>query len=92
MKFSECPVKFLGIFVGYDNEICEKLNWNNKINKMETTLRLWRKRNLTLFGKVTVVNILCFSKLIYNCILLHDPEAIILSIKKKTRPKGALVP
>ena len=75
MKFSESPVKCLGIYVGYDNEKCEKLNWNNKIIKRK--LLSGYGKNMTVFSKVMVVNILCFSKLIYNSMLLPVSEAII---------------
>ena len=32
----------------------EKLNWENKIEKMNNLLLLWTKRNLTIIGKILI--------------------------------------
>ena len=37
---------------------------------MESILKLLEKRNLTVFGKVIIVNTLCLPKIMYNCMLL----------------------
>ena len=49
---------------------------------MEDIIKVWEKRNLTIFGKVVVVNILCFPKVIYNCMLLPVPKVVIEKIEK----------
>ena len=39
--------------------------------------RLLKKLNIIMFGKVAVVNIWCFRKVIYNCMLLPVPKEVI---------------
>ena len=39
-----------------------KLNWDDKIEKLKRILDNWRKRNLTFFGKVTVLKSLALSQ------------------------------
>ena len=73
---NEC-LKCLGIYVGNNKEKCMELNWNDKIRKMKNILKIWEKRPLTIFGKVVLVNTLCLSKIINNCLLLPVPENII---------------
>jgi hypothetical protein len=34
IKWTDKPVKTLGIYFGHDKEECERLNWENKIEKM----------------------------------------------------------
>ena len=51
---------FVGIYFGHDKEECEKLNWENKIEKMNNLLLLWSKRNLTIFREN-------FDNQIFNC-------------------------
>jgi hypothetical protein len=46
---------FVGIYFGHDKEECEKLNWENKIEKMNNLLLLWSKRNLTILGKILII-------------------------------------
>jgi hypothetical protein len=35
IKWTDKPVKTLGIYFGHDKEECERLNWENKIEKNE---------------------------------------------------------
>ena len=49
---------------------------------MESTLKLWEKQILTIFGKVTIVNSLCLTKVLYNCILLVLPKRDVVKIEK----------
>jgi hypothetical protein len=52
IKLTDKPVKTLGIYFGHNKEECEKLNWENKIEKMNNLLLLWTKRNPTILGKI----------------------------------------
>ena len=76
------PIKCLGLYLGTNSTLCEQLNWNKKIDLFENTLLNWKRRKLSLFGKVTVINMLAISKLIYNFTLLHVPEWVIDRIEK----------
>jgi hypothetical protein len=51
-KWYEKPIKTLGVYFGNNKEECEKLNWENKIDKMNTLFFSWGKRNLTILGKI----------------------------------------
>jgi hypothetical protein len=44
------PIKSLGIYFGNNNEECQKLNWENKIEKMNKLFCAWGKRNLSILG------------------------------------------
>jgi hypothetical protein len=39
----EKPIKTLGVYFGNNKEDCEKLNWENKIDKMNTLFFSWGK-------------------------------------------------
>jgi hypothetical protein len=43
-KEPKIPVKTLGIYFGHDKEECERLNWENKIEKINNLLHLWTNR------------------------------------------------
>ena len=55
VNFKTIPVKFLGIYVGNDPEKCKEKNWDEKFKKIKTTLLLWKRRDLTIFGKITII-------------------------------------
>jgi hypothetical protein len=67
-------VKCLGVYLGHDKEICYTGNWTNKLEKLERILSVWKRRNLTIFGKCTIVNTLAISKLVYNAFILPNPK------------------
>ena len=94
IKWTNDPVKILGIYVGGMDEDCERLNWESRISSLEKTLHTWKQRNLTLFGKVIVVKVLALPQLVYTASnttvpdnILHQIERLIFNfIWKPTEP------
>ena len=63
----------------YDPERAKKLNLEDKIATLEKTLNSWKRRKLTLIGKIHIVKTLGLSKRIYS--------ASVLAITKHTVEK-----
>ena len=77
-------VKTLGIFFLNDETKMVELNLETRIKEMKTILQKWKRRNLTLLGKVTVIKMLALPILTYPLINLPDPTAnTIKSINKE---------
>ena len=53
--------------------MCYHHNWTSKLEKLERIFSVWKRRNLTFFGKCTIVNTLALSKHIYNAFILPNP-------------------
>ena len=70
------PIKALGIFFSYDSDKANELNFVEKIRNLEKVLNSWKRRNLTLYGKINIVKTLGLSKLIYNASVLVIPEQL----------------
>ena len=51
IKWTNKPIKTLGIYYCHDYIECEKLNWQNKIEKMNSLFLSWSKRHLSILGK-----------------------------------------
>ena len=51
IRWTDKPVKALGIYFGHDKLQCEKLNWEPKIENMKSLIKTWEKRKLTMVGK-----------------------------------------
>ncbi|CAC5385391.1 TLR4 [Mytilus coruscus] len=64
LQIQKCEnvTKVLGIYVGKDKELCELLNWKDKIKKIKTILFFWNKRDLTLPGRATALTSLIMSR------------------------------
>ncbi len=65
ITFTDKPIKCLGIYLGYSEAECVRLNWREKINSIERLLANWKKRDLTIFGKTAIIKALAISKIIH---------------------------
>lgn len=66
--------KVLGVKFSTDIDQIVHLNFENKLTEIRRLLMLWSKRNLTPFGKITVIKTLALSKLVHLFITLPDPS------------------
>ena len=75
-------VQILGIYLGPNEELCERINWKPKIQKLKCLINLWKERKLTLNGKATVWNTLLTSRLWYIINVIPVPQWVELEIQK----------
>ena len=73
LHWSDGPITILGIEFSTDIEEIFKSNYKKVIIKMENLVKLWRMRDLTLYGKNTVLKSLIISQLIYVSSVLPFP-------------------
>ena len=64
----------------YSPDILEMvtINFENKLNEMKKVLNDWSRRNLTPFGRITVIKSLVISKITHLLMNLPDPEESFL--------------
>ena len=58
INWTDKPIKLLGIYIGNNNEESQKLNWENKIEKLNKLFCAWGKRNLSILGKNLIIKLL----------------------------------
>ncbi len=75
------PIKSLGIYFSKNTIVSNKLNWDDKLEKLKRILDNWRKRNLTLFGKVTVIKSLALSQIMYTAAVIYTPDWVVKQIR-----------
>ena len=77
LKWSTEPVKVLGVYVGYDKDKCNDLNWEPRLKKLENTFNSWKMRNLTPIGKIQIIKTFGLSNLIYLASILDVPLTVV---------------
>jgi exonuclease III len=82
ITFTNDAVKCLGVYVGHNKEECYNKNFIDKCNSLEKILNVWKKRYLTMYGRVLIIKTLGISKLTYIFSILHVPEEIIKIVDK----------
>jgi hypothetical protein len=82
IKWPKTPIRYLGIYIGNNENDCQKINWTNKIEKMQKLLDSWRTRKLTIQGKILVVKSLATPQLSFSASHLPIPDGIIKVINR----------
>ena len=65
------PINILGVTLHYDERILQELNYAPLLEKTTNILRSWRKRNLSLIGKIQIINTLVASLFVYKMTVLR---------------------
>ena len=79
----EDTIKILGIHYSYNKQLDENdENFKKYIAKIENVLKLWRARNLSLEGKITVFKSLALSKITHLALVKTIPPSIIDQLNK----------
>ena len=60
-------VHSLGIFFSYDTDSVIQKNFMDRAKEFKQILDMWRQRDLSLIGKITILKSLAFSIIIYQC-------------------------
>jgi len=76
-------IRYLGIYVGYDETETYKRNWIDKLEMFQKTLDCWRTRQLTLFGRIAIIKTLGLAKLTYCATMLPVPLEVCEKLDKK---------
>ena len=75
-------VKILCIHFSYNKKIENEENFIKLIKKIENVLKIWRIRNLTVQGKITIFKTLAISKVIHLALVTIVPQVIIDQLNK----------
>ena len=75
-------VKILGIHFSYNKKIENEENFIKLIKKIENVFKIWRIRNLTVQGKITIFKTLTISKVIHLALVTNITQVIIDQLNK----------
>ena len=59
-------VKILGVYFTYNRPLRQKLNFIEIIGAIKTKLQLWKWRNLTIIGRIQIINTFVIPMLMYR--------------------------
>ena len=74
--------RYLGIYLGYNRPLNDIRNWYENLDDIEITLKKWKNRNLSLFGRVQILKTFGLSKLILPASTIVIPKDIVKKIDK----------
>jgi hypothetical protein len=85
ISWSDDAVRCLGIYLGHNKEQCLQMNWTNKLDKIKKLIMQWKRRNLTLIGKIVVIKTFVMPQIIFSASLLRPPEQFANECEKEVR-------
>ena len=74
-------VKALGIYFGTNTEITKSKNWDQKVEKIEKLIAQWKKRKLTMIGRIQIVKSLLIPQITYLITVASMPKAILKKVE-----------
>ena len=77
IKWVKAPVKVLGIWVGKNHQEVINKNFENKISKLQRLINMWKSRNLSIKGKITLLRAQALPLILYPSTVLYVPEEVI---------------
>lgn len=78
LVWGKTKFKLLGIEFSVNLEEMMDLNFQPKLDTLRTQLGLWKRRNLTLIGKITVIKSILLPKLNHLFLALPNPNQIFI--------------
>ena len=81
LTWKALPIHLLGITITNDDQLSYNENFKHKIESIETLTKIWSTRNLSLKGKLTIINTLLIPKIIYPSTILNTPKEAVTKIE-----------
>ena len=78
--FAKDEIELLGITISIDKRKSVEKNFVPKIRAIENILKQWSRRKLSLKGKITIVNALALSMIVYPASVLETPAYVLEEI------------
>ena len=76
------PIKILGVFFTYNKTLDYTLNFDGVIQSIANTLKLWKWRNLTLFGRIQIIKTFIIPKLCYRTNIIILDASLLKEINR----------
>ena len=81
IRWPALPIKVLGVYFGYDRELCEKRIFGDKIDKAKQIINMWKQRDLSLIGRVQIIKTFITSLFQYSISDVDIPETYIKEVE-----------
>ena len=80
IKVNNGPFKALGVWFSDNQEKVTELNLEERIKNLSTVLNIWRSRNLSLKGKITIIKTLAIPQIQFLFNMIYIPDNVIKKI------------
>ena len=75
------PLRILGVYISYDDNACNKNNFEDRLQKCRQILDSWKSRNLSLLGKTLIIKTFIMSQFLFTTSAIEIPDKYIGSLE-----------
>ena len=75
-------IKVLGINIGKNPQLIISDTFNERIKKLKTLLNMWRARNISIKGKITLLRTKAMPLMLYPATILYTPDEVIKEVEE----------
>jgi len=76
------PLRTLGVYISYDEEKCNELNFHRRLEKCRQILNEWKQRNLTMLGRALIIRTFIVSQFLFTCGAVEIPDRFLSELEK----------
>ena len=81
INISTQPTKVLGLWLSKNTDEIIKINMDERITKLKSLLNMWKQRNLTLKGKITILRSQALPLMLFAGTFLYMSDKIIEEVE-----------
>ena len=82
LQISEEPVYALGVHFVYERDTVLQRNFWGKLISLKKLSNIWSQTDISVYGKVNVVNSLALSKLVFVCSVMETLKLFVDEVNK----------
>ena len=72
IKWTNEPVNILGVWLDHQENVIRELNLDPLVQKTESLLKVWKARDLSLLGRILILNTLVASLFVYRMSVIRN--------------------
>ena len=82
IKWSDEPVKALGVHFTYDQHLLKEKNFIERLDSIKKLINIWSSRNLSIYGKITIIKSFLIPKFVFICSVLPTPKEVVKQLNE----------
>ena len=82
IRWTDNGIRILGIYFSYDEKETMRINVDKRLDDIKCTFLRWKKRGLTLIGKIQLLKTFAVSKIMYFVSNIQIPDDFVKKVER----------
>ena len=82
IKWPNEPIKALGVYFSYGPKLPKEKIFIERLDSIKKLINIWSSRDLSVYGKVTIIKSFLIPKFVYVCSVLPTPNELVKQLNQ----------